>query len=102
MSPGKPARRHRLPRSAQGANVIFFELPEVVFGLGVHQAECDVGVGLAINVRDAVRVAVDGDRRLSGGGRGCKEKAESGDGTPVEAGAPPDRIRHGLLRLRWR
>src|SRR5262245_41514316 len=48
-------------RSAQGLNVAVFDLPEVVFSLGVNETEDDARVGRAVNVRYAPIVAVDGD-----------------------------------------
>src|SRR4030095_4695392 len=51
-----------LGRAAQGLNVAVFDLPEVVFGLGVNESEDDARVGRAVNVRRAPVVAVDGDR----------------------------------------
>ena len=69
--------------AAEGVEVIFFELPEVVLGLGVHESEDGVGVGFAVDVGDAVGVAIDGDGRLRGGG-GDGGEEEEGEGWGVD------------------
>jgi hypothetical protein len=56
--------------AAQGVEVVFFELPEVVLGLGVHESEDGVGIGFSVDVGDSVRVAIDGDGWLLGLGGG--------------------------------
>ncbi len=58
--------------------VVFFELPEVVLGLGVHEAEDGVGVGFAVDVGDSVGVAINGDGWLRGLGGGGEEEKEGG------------------------
>ena len=82
--------------AAQGVEVIFFELPEVVLGLGVHESEDGVGIRFAVDVGDAVGVAIDGDGRLRGGGGdgGEEEEGEGGKRTGREA-CPTWRPRHG-------
>ena len=47
--------------AAQGVDVVGLDAVEVVFGLGVLHAEDSVGVGFAVDVRDAPVVADDGD-----------------------------------------
>jgi hypothetical protein len=49
--------------AAEHVDLIFFELPEIVLGLGVHEAAGGAGVGLGVDVGDAVGVAVDVDAR---------------------------------------
>ena len=66
----------------EDADVVLFELPEVVFGLRVHQAEDRVGVGLAVDVGDAVGVAIDGDGRLCGAGGDGGEESSDGERRP--------------------
>ena len=49
-------------RSApQGAGVVGFQIPEVVFRLGVHQTKRSVGVGLAGDVGNAAGITPNGD-----------------------------------------
>ena len=50
-----------LGQAAHGVDVVGLDAIEIVFGLGVHHAEDGVGVGLAVDVRDAPVVADDGD-----------------------------------------
>ena len=65
-----------------------FDPVEIVFGLGVDHAEYGVGVGLALDVRDAEIIAGDGDGGLvlvptvslwGGQGRGGDEGGEEGE-----------------------
>src|SRR5262245_15032582 len=49
-------------RAAQGLNVGVFDLPEIVFSLGVNETEDNACVGRAVNVRHTPIVAIDGDR----------------------------------------
>lgn len=46
--------------TTEGADVVGFELPEVVFGLGVHEAERCGSIGFAVDVGDTIRIAGDG------------------------------------------
>src|ERR1035437_397267 len=75
---GQPAQTVYFGRTPQRADVVLFELPEVVLGLRVHQSEDHAGVGLTVDVRHTVGVAIDGDRRLRGGGGECREEKETG------------------------
>jgi hypothetical protein len=49
--------------AAEHVDLIFFELPEIVLGLGIHEAAGGAGVGLGVGVGGAVGVAVDVDAR---------------------------------------
>ena len=78
-----------LGEAAEGVDVVEFDAVEVVFGLGVEQAENGVSVCLAKNVGDAPSVADDGDLarvllpageisgRRRGGGGGKSEREEN-------------------------
>jgi hypothetical protein len=52
-----------LRQAAERAHVVALDAREVVLGLGVHEPEHRVGVGLAVDVRHAPRVADDGHAR---------------------------------------
>ncbi|MBL8234108.1 MAG: hypothetical protein JNL98_36765 [Bryobacterales bacterium] len=56
---GEFGRTVDLRGPANRANVVFFELPEVVFRHCVGEPEHHVRVGFAVDVRDAVFVAQD-------------------------------------------
>ena len=46
--------------AAEAEDVAVFDLPEVIFGLGVGESKNRRGIAVAIDVRHAVRVAIDG------------------------------------------
>ena len=107
--------------AAHRVDVVGLDAIEVVLGLGVDHAEDGVGVGLAVDVRDAPVVADDGDvARLSLPARdlrvsvrmkqrerrrrtGEEERDSSGDGSSSCAGFSIRDIRTFLLvsRSRW-
>ena len=75
--------------AAETEDVGVFDLPEIVFGLGIGIAEGHVRVGPAVNVGHAVGIAIDGDvAGQFGGGSGLvgiPGDRRTLDGTPAAA-----------------
>jgi len=85
---------------AKGSKIAVFNLPEVIFGLRIDEAEYARGVGRSINVRHAEGIAlnrdgfrqgrgpdhVPGSRLIVGarGSRPCDDEAEPGQGDECE------------------
>ena len=94
-----------LGQAAHRVDVVGLDAIEVVLGLGVLHAEDCVGVGLAVDVRDAPVVADDGDvGRLSFPARdlrglGCVQQRERGGNKCEDEKKVPQAtaVVHGLL-----
>ena len=103
--------------AAQAQDVGVFDLPEIVFGLGIGEAEHHVLVGRAVDVRHAAGVAIDRDalgqsrgfgrfgsapaelRRLDGRGVDCRRRTprQSARATAAQAAT---RARRRPTRIR--